>query len=228
MKVHCIRHEAFEDIGCIREWIQARNYQISYTHVYLGEVFPENLDFDFLIIMGGSASVYESDKFPWLTKEINFILAAIAGNKKILGICLGAQLIAKSLGALVFPGNCKEIGWFPVKFNADIQQVIDFLGKDINTFHWHGDTFALPEGAISLGYSEFTPQQGFIRGKNILALQFHPEITVEGIEMLIKNAGYELSSEGESTQSVEKIIQGSNFINVNNQLMFSLLNYLVE
>jgi GMP synthase (glutamine-hydrolysing) len=226
MKVHCIRHESFEDVGCIKEWIINGNHKLTYTHIFLNEQFPVCSDFDFLIIMGGSASVYDTNKYPWLIDEIKLIKEAINNNKKILGICLGAQLVAKTLGADIYPGIQKEIGWFPVKFNKANLQTMSFLPEVLTTFHWHGDTFNLPDGAIRLAASDNTPVQGFIYGKNVVALQFHPEMTSESIEIIIEAAGHELTANGEYIQSAKQILEQNGFIFANNQLMLNLLEYL--
>lgn len=228
MKIHCIRHEAYEDIGYIKEWIKKEEHQISYTHVYLYEEFPTKAEFELLIIMGGSASVYEIMKYPWVTNEIRFIKEAIASNIKVLGICLGAQIIASALGANVYRANKKEIGWFPVNFNtADLQSMV-FLPEDITTFHWHGDTFDLPEGAIRLASSGQTVMQGFVYGDNTLALQFHPEMTIESLNEIIEATGYKSFLKNESVQTVKEIADGYKFISANNNLMIEFLNFLTK
>ena len=227
MRVHCIRHESFEDVGCIKEWIIKGNHELTYTHVYLNEQFPVSTDFDFLIIMGGSASVYETNKYPWLADEIRLIKEAIAGNKKVLGICLGAQLLANALGAEVYQGNQKEIGWFPVEFDKTNLQNMSFLPETLTTFHWHGDTFNLPDGGICLASSELTAVQGFNFGINIMALQFHPEMTSESIEKIIEGAGHELVSDEKYIQTAKQILEQSKYISENNRLMMKLLDYLV-
>jgi GMP synthase-like glutamine amidotransferase len=228
MKVHCIRHEVFEDIGCISDWILTGNHQISYTHVFLKEELPADVEFDFLIIMGGSASVYDLNKYPWIDREVRFIKKAIDNHKKILGICLGSQLIAKALDGDVYQANTKEIGWFPVTFNKTDLQRMPFLPAEITTFHWHGDTFDLPEGAIRLASSKNTLNQGFIYGKDIMALQFHPEMTSESITMILNGAGNELAVQSESIHSSDQIVAGEKYLRNNNNLMFDLLNFLSD
>lgn len=228
MKIHCICHEVYEDIGFINEWIKTGEHEISYTHVFLNEEFPTKAEFDFLIIMGGSASVYETLKYPWVKDEIRFIKKVIASNKKVLGICLGAQIIANALGANVYKADKKEIGWFPVKFNTSNLPSMSFLPEEITTFHWHGDTFDLPQGAVQLASSRQTFMQGFIVGENTLALQFHPEMTTESLELIIEATGYQSMLKSENVQTVKQITDGYNFISTNNNLMIEFLNFLTK
>lgn len=192
MKIHCIRHEAFEGLANIENWIKQKDIPLSYTHVFKNQEFPAELDFDILIIMGGTPSIYEKPVPKWLSNEKQFIARCIEKNIKVIGICLGAQLIANVLGAKVYPGQEKEIGWFPVKFSSNALNEFPFLPEKIVTFHWHGDTFDLPSGAIHLASSECTPNQGFFIDNQILALQFHTEMNEEGIERLITACGKDL------------------------------------
>ena len=136
MKIHCIRHEPFEGLAHIESWIKSHNGSYTCTHTYLNQQFPEDIDFDLLIIMGGTASVYQEKKHPWLKEEKEFVKKAIRGNLPILGICLGAQILADVLGAKVFPGVEKEIGWFPVRFNINELKEFSFLPKELNVFHF--------------------------------------------------------------------------------------------
>ncbi len=226
MKIHCIQHEAFEDIGCIYDWIHERNHEINYTYIYQNQELPKKLDFDFLIIMGGSASVYETSEYPWIIKEVELIKNAMNASKKILGICLGSQLIARSLGAEVFAASQQEIGWFKIEFNKTDLKNLSFLPDNITTFHWHGDTYNLPSGAIRLASSNFTKEQGFLYGKNTMALQFHPEMTYKSIDEIVQGIGSNLPSAGGSVQSITQINQGKELIQVNSKLMFDLLDFL--
>ncbi len=134
---------------------------------------------DILIIMGGPMGVYEDDKHPYLNNEISLIQKRITAHKPILGICLGAQLIAAALGAKVYPGTQgKEIGWFPLRLHENAQNtpLKHFDGTLTNMFHWHGDTFDLPVGATLLASSEKYAHQAFTYGHHVMALQCHPEV----------------------------------------------------
>jgi GMP synthase (glutamine-hydrolysing) len=168
MKIHCIRHEPFEGLAEIEDWIKLNNHHLTYTRTYLNQSFPEEIAFDLLIIMGGTASVYQDKIYPWLTSEIDFIKKTIAADKKVIGICLGAQLLAKVLGAKVYPNTAREIGWYPIRFCKNTATGFYDLPEQIEAFHWHSDTFDLPKGAHRIASSEITPNQGFILGRKIL------------------------------------------------------------
>lgn len=224
MKIHCIRHEPFEGLAYIEDWIKANHHDLEYTLVFKNEAFPKTFEFDMLIIMGGTASVYDESKFIWISEEKKFISEALRKKKKILGICFGAQILASALGCRVYPGANKEIGWFPVRFNKKSLPGINFLPEEITSFHWHGDTFDIPPGAMHLASSDCTPNQGFIIGNQILALQFHPEMNQDAIHNLLSIAGSEIKP-GPYIQSEKEILRGD-FIKENNQLMLNFLEYL--
>jgi GMP synthase (glutamine-hydrolysing) len=226
MRIHSIRHEPFEGLAYIENWIQSRGHTLSQTHVYLNQEFPEHTDFDFLIIMGGTASIYDSGNNAWLTDEKKFINNALDNNKKVLGICLGAQIIASTLGAKVYPGREKEIGWFPVRFESEVREKLRFLPEEGNVFHWHGDTYDIPDGATRLAHSSVTPNQGFIYKNNVIALQFHLEMTINSLKKLVKAAGRELMQKGNYIQSGDEILNNRENIVLNNNWMADILAYL--
>lgn len=226
MKIHCIQHVEFETPGTIVEWIGKRNYTLSFTHLYRNENFPKIDDFDLLIIMGGPMNIYEYDKYPWLRKEKEFIKETISVGKAALGICLGAQLIADVLGAKVFKNNYKEIGWFPV-FTDKETRLENLVLKDIpekfTAFHWHGDTFNLPEGSKRLFSSEACKNQGFIYKNRVIGLQFHLEMSNKTIENVIEKCREELV-DGKYIQNEEKMLNEEIFLADSKLLMFRLLD----
>jgi GMP synthase-like glutamine amidotransferase len=226
MNIHCIRHEPFEGLASIESWVRNKGHGITYTRTYLNQRFPDEITFDILIIMGGSASVYEPGAKGWIGTEIKFIKKVIDSGKTVIGICLGAQLLAHLYGAKVYLAPKKEIGWFPVHFNKKELSDFYFLPDHIHTFHWHGDTFDLPYGAIRVASSLNTPNQGFLMGDKVLALQFHLEMNLSGLKKLIKACGHDLTKNGSFIQTAESMIVQTEFYSQNNQLMFSLLNFL--
>lgn len=226
MRIHCILHESFEGLAIIEQWISKNKHTLTFTHLYLNETFPDPDGFDMLIIMGGSASVYETDKYEWLKEEKLFLKKAIGHKCKILGICFGAQLLADVLEAKVYKGIHKEIGWFPVRFNKTDCSNLTFLPDTLNVFHWHGDTFDIPQGAVRIGSSEATPNQGFVMGNNIIALQFHLEMNFDQIQLMLESAGNELKEGNRYIQTKSQILSYSNFYTDNNRLMFNILDYL--
>jgi len=139
--------------------------------------------------------VHDEDRFPWLAIEKRFIERSMSKGKAVLGICLGAQLIADVLGARVYPNGYKEIGWFPIELTEAGQRspLFSFLPERLEVFHWHGDTFDLPAGALHIARSEACTHQAFMHNERAIGLQFHLESTTEGVEALIENCSGELA-----------------------------------
>ena len=176
MRVHVLQHVPFEGPGSILPWLEARAARISYTRLFAGERMPGGADMDALIAMGGPMSVNDEAELPWLRAEKQLVRDAIGRDIPVLGVCLGAQLIASALGARVYHNPVKEIGWFPIRAVAGGNDVFHFPAE-CTVFHWHGDTFDLPEGAVRLAESAACSNQAFQLKRNVIALQFHPEMT---------------------------------------------------
>lgn len=180
MRVHWLQHADFEDLGCIAPWLAARGDTVTHTRLQAGVSLPAADDFDWLIVLGGPMNIYEYGQHPWLRAEKALIRAAITAGKRVFGICLGAQLIADVLGGKVTRNRASEIGWFPVRLTAAgrASPLLRDWPNEIEVFHWHGDTYALPPGAECLAQSEACEQQAFAwGGGRVVGLQFHPEIT---------------------------------------------------
>jgi GMP synthase-like glutamine amidotransferase len=191
MRVHVLQHAAFEDIGSMTFWLSARGAHITYTRFHQNGVLPDLHNVDFVIAMGGPMSVNDEADLPWLRDEKRFIRAAIQSGKPVLGVCLGAQLIASAMGARVYRNALKEIGWFPIEATPTLAGVFTFPSP-CNVFHWHGETFDLPPNAVRLAKSAACENQGFQIAQNVLALQFHLEVTPETVQELIRNCEQEL------------------------------------
>lgn len=176
IRVHSLEHAAAEGAGKIRDWARQRGHEFAVTRLDLGEAPPAPGAFDLLVIMGGAMNIYQHRDYPWLVAEKACISAAIAAGKSLLGVCLGAQLIADTLGAKVVQNPVIEIGWFPVRF-IDRQPPFDAFPAEATVFHWHGDTFSLPPGARRIAESDGCANQAFIVGDRIAGLQFHAELT---------------------------------------------------
>lgn len=227
MRIHCIIHEPFEGIGCIKKWIQLKGHSLSFTLTFNKEAFPKTENFDWLIIMGGGMSVYEDKKYPGLRTEKRFLKKVIKEKKTILGICLGSQFLADALGAKVYPAIEKEIGWFPLTLNKDNwPEQLQSLPQTITVFHWHGDTFDLPDNTVHLASSELTLNQAFLYNDNALALQYHYEVDEEAVKLMIEHADEELSAKGLYIQKKEQIVEGLKYVEENNKIMFQILDYL--
>lgn len=224
-RFHCLLHEPYEGIGCIADWLQQNNCPLTVTRLFADEPLPALSAFDRLVIMGGAMSVHDEAKYPWLAPEKTFIDALIRETDiPILGICLGAQLIAHVLGARAVPNPHKEIGWFPVQ--AEAHSPMLGMPASLNVFHWHGDTFSMPPqyGALRLASSEACQNQLFCVGNRIWGFQFHPEVTPETIEEMLVGAGDELAQSGKYVQSEQQIRDGARYCREGNKILFNLLD----
>jgi GMP synthase-like glutamine amidotransferase len=166
-------------------------------------------------------------KYGWLTAEKRFIYQAIHRNCTVLGICLGAQLIADVLGVRVFSNAYKEIGWFPVTLTQQGRDANVFRGfpAEFMAFHWHGDTFDMPAGAQWLAQSAACKHQAFIYGDRVIGLQFHLEFTAAGLEQIIQNCGAELKP-GPYIQTAEQALSRTNDFEAGRRMMFQFLDQL--
>lgn len=182
--VSVITHVSFENLGSFEQILREAGYVINYINASsedLTEIRPQSDDL--LIILGGPISVNDVDAYPFLLAELELLSERLSANKPTLGICLGAQLIAKALGAAVYPGSVKEIGWSSIQLSdgGSRSALRHLVGEDVCVLHWHGETFDLPDDAGLLASSQGYPHQAFDYGKT-LALQFHPEVTQRGLE----------------------------------------------
>lgn len=163
----------------------------------MGGVIPGAHEYDWLIILGGPMGTYDEERFPWLVEEKRAIERALSRRTPVLGICLGAQLLADTLGAKVYPQEHKEIGWHPIELTQAGRQSPWFGGVDHTIpFHWHSDTFDIPSGTTHLASSVACENQAFSHGDRVLGLQFHIESTPESIELLLQNSPGDLSPGG--------------------------------
>ncbi|BAZ49950.1 putative amidotransferase [Nostoc sp. NIES-4103] len=180
-----IRHLAFEDLGSLAHVLKQEDYKVTYVEAgldSLAEIDP--LIPDLLVILGGPIGAYDEQDYPFIIDEIRLLERRLASDLPTLGICLGAQLIARTLGARVYPGKEKEIGWGSLELsNAGMHSPLAYLAPEhTSVLHWHGDTFDLPINATLLASTSKYQNQAFSWGKSCLALQFHPEVTALGLE----------------------------------------------
>ena len=227
MRAHYLQHVPFEGLGSIETWLHSAHASISATRLYEEAHFPALESFDLLIIMGGPMSVNDDENYPWLAREKAFIAAAIAADKAVLGICLGAQLIAAVCGATIYANPLKEIGWFPITPIPGSGAGSFCFDEPATVFHWHGETFTLPPGAHHLARSAACNHQAFqLAGKAVIGLQFHLETTPESLRGMVQHCGEELQV-SDTIQSAESLLASppEAFVTVN-QLMARLLQYL--
>lgn len=227
MRIHHLQHVAFEGLGSMEPFLKSKGHQLTATHLYNGEALPLVEDLDLLIVMGGPMGIYDDAQYPWLAGEKRFIKEVIEQGKKVLGICLGAQLIADVLGKKVYKNQHREIGWFKIIRNAALSNTVlkDVFPAELEVFHWHGDTFDIPDGAIHIASSEACQNQGFIYDNRVVALQFHLETTFESAIELIRNCRDELDG-SRYVQTEDEMLGDSAWFLTLNHSMHDLLEAL--
>lgn len=195
--VIAIRHVAFEDLGSFEQTLVSDGCSVRYLQAGVDDLeLVQRLDPDLLVVLGGPIGANDESDYPFLGQEIALLEARYENDRPTLGICLGAQLMARAMDAEVRPGPRKEIGWAPLTLtDAGRASCLQTLGV-APVLHWHGDMFAIPSGATCLAATPDCPNQAFANGATQLALQFHPEVTVEGLERWYIGHAHELSTEG--------------------------------
>ncbi|QEC51542.1 GMP synthase (glutamine-hydrolysing) [Anseongella ginsenosidimutans] len=250
LRIHYFQHVPFEGPGSIAEWAQQKGHSLTRTRFYEQEALPALDGIDWLVIMGGPMSAHDEGCYPWMAPEKAFIRQAISAGKTVIGICLGAQLIAQVLGARVYPNPQKEIGWFPVTFSGREASGPDAGGlaagglAALTVFHWHGDTFDLPENCRRIASSEACRNQGFWYTDCVLGLQFHCEVNRAALEEMVKEgveefrtveitageaapaAGNAAATAGRFIQTPAQILSGNEFILPANRYLEQLLEQL--
>lgn len=229
LRLHYLQHVSFEGLGQIRPWAEKAGAAISATRFHEDQPLPGVDAFDFLVIMGGPMGTGDTDRHPWLVREKQFIRKAIATGKAVLGVCLGAQLIAAAMGARVYPNTHREIGWFDIQrtpAGAD-HAIGGCLPPQLKVFHWHGDTFDLPTGARRIASSAACRNQGFVLGQRVAGLQFHLETTPESLQALIANGGDDLKP-GPYVQSLESMGMANECYGPNHDVLKAILDSLAR
>lgn len=224
MRMHYLQHAEFEPPAAILDWAHDREYAVTASHLYRGDPLPSVDSFDLLVIMGGPMSVTEENIYPWLIGEKELVRQAVRAGKAVLGVCLGAQMIAAALGARVYRAAEKEIGWFPVRRVAATGVGAE-LPEEFVPLHWHGETFDLPPGAVRLAETAAVPNQAFQVGVRVLGLQFHLEATAESVAALVKNCAGEINI-GKYQQPAEQIAAGAKRSLENLPVLWSVLDHI--
>ena len=228
MRTHYLQHVPFEGLGSIGPWLAAAKAEVTCTRFFAADPLPAAGEIDLLVVMGGPMSVNDEATLPWLVDEKRFIRGAIESGVPVLGVCLGAQLIASCLGARVYPNREKEIGWFPVSAVDGHDGSIFRFPPSLEVFHWHGETFDLPAGAVPLARSQGCENQAFQLGRSVIGLQFHLETTPASARAIVEHCPAEPLS-GRYVQRAGEILQWSpsRYAGIN-AVMGDILSYLVE
>ncbi len=226
MRAHYLQHVPFEGLGSIEPWLRQAGYEIGATRLFDGDPMPGLVELDLLVIMGGPMSVNDEQEHPWLMEEKALIRQAIDAGVAVLGVCLGAQLIAAALGARVYPNPAREIGWFPIQGLALASPGQFALPAQTTVLHWHGETFDLPAGSTQLAQSAACSNQAFQLGAGVLGLQFHLEATTELLQGLVQAEGDSLEPAA-FVQPGEVILErAADFMPEAQRLMTQVLDYL--
>ncbi len=198
-KIYVLQHHPVENLGNIADALEAAALAWQYVRVNDGQPVPATMKgAGGLIVMGGPMGVYQTDRHPWLRDEMRLIEDAVKSNLPVLGVCLGAQILAAALGAKVARNpSGKEIGWHPIRLcdSAREDRLMRDLPATMTPFHWHGDIFDLPPGAVSIASSDKTPCQAFRHGDKAYGFQFHFEVTRESVAAMANAFAKELVRE---------------------------------
>ncbi|MFX4228520.1 MAG: glutamine amidotransferase-related protein [Porticoccaceae bacterium] len=233
MNICILQNVPFEGAGTILPYFESRHadgdrqpvHHVEIVHLYREYQLPEVDSIDLLIIMGGPMSVHDEAQYPYLIEVKKFICQAIDQDKWVLGICLGAQLIAEVLGAEVTANQDKEIGWFPVTQTGSDSWLADLLPCEFTCLHWHGDTFAIPEGATHVARSQACENQAFVWNNRVIGLQFHLEFTPQSTRNLIDRSQHELV-DARWIQTEQEMLSDEALFEATNNLMAGLLQHI--
>jgi GMP synthase-like glutamine amidotransferase len=210
----------FEGPAAVADWARTRGVELAVSPLYEAPTPPSPADFDWLLVLGGPMSVQDTDAFPFLNAEMDLVRAAVAAGRGVIGLCLGAQLMARALGGRVGPSPAREIGWWPVTATADADGL---LPARFEAFHWHGEAFEPPPGARRIASSEGCPEQGFTLGERVLGLQFHLETTPDAARALIRHCPEDLAA-GRWVQDADDMLAEAARFEAANALMTTLLD----
>lgn len=230
MRVHVIQHVPFETPGMIAQWAAERGHDLDITRAWADE-FPAQAEEGLLVVLGGPMGAADDDALPWLQPEKRFIAETIAAGTPVLGVCLGAQIIALVLGGSVRRNRETEIGWYPVMLTPEGEESPLFAEWPAETVvgHWHGDTFELPDGMQPVLSSEHCRNQAFVFDERVVGLQFHLEWTPELLGEMVELCDDELAESGPAIASASELLGGlGSGQDERRELLFALLDGMVR
>jgi len=226
MHIHWLQHVPFEGLGTIASWAEKKGHLLTCTRFWAGDACPDPNDVRMLVVMGGPMGVYDEDEYPWLADEKQFVRAAADHGAGILGICLGAQLLAEVFGGKVYQNQHKEIGWYPVNRSGTVPDWLeDIFPGELNVLHWHGDTFDIPVSGTRFCSSKACRNQGFVIGDRLIGLQFHLEMLEEDLARLIENCRDELIP-GTWVQDERTMVSTTSDLMERREILDRLMDYL--
>ncbi len=228
MQICYIQHVPFEGPAALEDWANARGHDLKGIHIYKGDTLPDPGEYSLLVVLGGPMNIYDEKQYPWLADEKQYLARAIKSDKTVIGICLGAQLLADVLGAKVKPNIVKEIGWFPVSLTplGWNDPIFKHMPATFEAFHWHGDTFELPPNAHHIATSYACPHQAYIWDGRVIGLQFHLETKPKSVELLLENCADEIEEDGECCQSPEEMMVSEERFAKLHEAFFTLMDNL--
>jgi GMP synthase-like glutamine amidotransferase len=206
MRIRVFQHVPFEGPANIARWAEGRGFPVAATRLYSGDEPPPLDEFDLLVVMGGPMGVHDQARYPWLAAEKRFLDRALGAGKRVVGVCLGSQLLAEALGGRVYRNAHREIGWHAVRRgrDADRARAGSALPAEFAAFHWHGDAFDLPPGALHLLESDCTRNQAFECG-TALGLLCHLEATPQSVAAMVEHGAGETGG-GPYSQTAAEIL----------------------
>jgi len=226
MRMHVVQHVEFETAALIGEWAEDAGYEVTVA-MASAEEYPAIEDIDFLVLMGGPMDADDEHVSPWLRAEKHYVAEAIATGKLVLGVCLGAQIIAEVVGARIRRSEESEIGWYPVSLtdHGHNEPLFSAWPEHVVVGHWHGDTFNLPMGMAAALSSEVTENQAFVFDTRVVGLQFHLEWDEAAVETMLETGAAELQDRGSYVMSATEIRdEMADHIPRNRELLFTLLD----
>jgi GMP synthase-like glutamine amidotransferase len=205
VRIHCLQHVPFEGPGAIADWSARRGHELLHVHAYRGDVLPAAREVEALVVMGGPMSANDVSELAWLAAETRLVEQVLRADRPMLGVCLGAQILARALGARVYRARQREIGWWPLRVRPEARKATPLADwpESLVPLHWHGETFDLPAGAEHLAETETCPHQAFL-WRRALGLQFHVEATPQSVAELTQVCAAEIGS-GAFEQAAERI-----------------------